>query len=230
VSRPGVQKQARARVENGVGSHGEEWPWLRSGYGAARGGFYDVQGDLPCGCDSAGACVKYWTFREGGPKRDLLVATHLDAVRSERFADLVVHELAHVWEHTTTEGADMAAAFSLHYVGCYVPGRFDTGALPGELLADAVTMTVLQVGYLAQPTAQELLDREMQAWLYGTDDHDDAYGYYRLDFEGCLVDNEPTEELWSLLHIYLSGLEPIGDGTASIDETTEQRTDESVDQ
>lgn len=133
---------------------------MRAAYDAAPWLFYDLQGDLPCGSDSAVACVRYQTPLEGGLKRYLLVSTHLDAVRSARFVDLVVHELAHVWEHTTTEGANMAAAFSVHYVGCYVPGRLDTEALPSELLADAVTMTVLQVGYLAQPTAQELLDRD----------------------------------------------------------------------
>ena len=197
LSHPDVQAQARAAVESVVAAHEQQWPWLRTAYEAAPWLFWDHAAALPCGRKADG-CIRWWTDRPSGPKTGIVIATHLDAVKDDRLDELVVHELAHEWEHTTNEGADMAAAFAVHYVGCYAE-QFDAEALASELLADAVVMLVLQVGYLegSWPPPEDPV--ELFDWSMQQHREPKPYGHYNLDFEGCLVDKRPTEELWGLL-------------------------------
>ena len=183
LTHPEVQEQARAVIEDVVSAHEQDWPWLREAHDSADFVFYDSAAYLPCGSERAAACV----LSAAGSARPVAVIG-LDAVRSPHFDELVVHELAHVWANLTNEGLDMAAAFAVHYVGCRA-GGLEGERLASELLADAVVMTVLQVGYMA-----------------GSWPPPEPYGYNEASFEGCLVDKRPSEELWGLLRIHLTGL------------------------
>ena len=175
---PEVQQQARAVIENVVAFHEQRWPWMQEAHASADFVFYDSTADLPCNSDRAIGCVA-----TGLPRPAIALA--LDVVRWDSLDEIVVHELAHIWTQTTDAGRDMAAAFAVHYVGCRAHG-LDSERLADELLADAVVMLVLEVGYMA-PT------RGL-----------DPYGYYDTGFKGCLVDQQPSEELWGLLLVHLS--------------------------
>ena len=106
----------------------------------------------------------------------------LDVVGADRHGEVLVHELAHVWAHSGGAPArEVRDLFASHYAGCYTSG-LSSERFVNELLADAAAVMTL-----------------------GLDGHE--YGYYGLDFDGCLVEGPPPEALSEALRTRLSGLE-----------------------
>ena len=102
-----------------------------------------------------------------------------DVVDAGLRVEVLTHELAHVWADTAGGPARAATdLFTRHYAGCYT-SDLSSERFVNELLADAVVVVTL-----------------------GLDGR--GYGYYGLDFEGCLVEGPPPEALTEALRASLS--------------------------
>ena len=176
LSHPKVQNDVRAILEDVVATHEEQWPWLRTAWQASGVVFYDSQ--LPEMCPSSACTLSHGGTGLGPPPQMLFT---LDLVNMGHHDEALVHELAHVWSSTAGPPAQEALdVFAGHYAGCH-SGDLSSERFVSELLADAVVVMTL-----------------------GLDGR--GYGYYGLDFAGCLVEGPPPEALNAVLRARLAGL------------------------
>ncbi|WP_423915905.1 hypothetical protein [Candidatus Poriferisodalis sp.] len=183
---PQVQLQAMEIVETIVEEHTETWNWLDPALNAAQLNFFE---ELPASCASAIGCYNYATGE---------VWLSLDALRIEHksynpyegpsSSDIVLHELAHAYTRSTSEGRQLLSQFIAHYAGCRSDrDGLSTDRLAVELIAD--TMAIAAMRTTEDPSRMSIINTRALGEL--------DYGYFREGgFDGCLTDSrEPDPAL-----------------------------------
>ena len=168
---PQVQAQGLERVVAIIERHSDAWPWVVAALEVAQLSFFE---DLPSVCDSAIGCYNHatgdiWLSLDALRERDTMSFSFF--LDDHDPSDIVLHELAHAYTRSFSQGSDLLDLFGQHYAGCSGHG-LDTDRLVAELLADTMAMAATRAGSSLP----------------------NDYGYFRHGgFSGCLVESSQPD-------------------------------------
>ena len=175
-----------AIVEAIIDEHTDSWIWLKQALNAAQFSFFE---DLPDSCASAFGCYNHRTG-EAWLSLDALRIEHEshNPYEGPSSSDIVLHELAHAYTRSTTQGSELLRQFTAHYAGCHSDHNgLSTDRLAEELLAD--TMAIAAHRATEDPSALALSSLLNTPSLAELD-----YGYFRTGgFDGCLADSSSPD-------------------------------------
>ncbi|WP_420445474.1 hypothetical protein [Candidatus Poriferisodalis sp.] len=179
---PQVQAQGMEIVQVIINEHTDSWMWLGPALAAAQFSFFE---DLSGSCASALGCYNHRTG-EAWLSLDALRREHesYSPYEGPSSSDIVLHELAHAYTRSTSNGNQLLNQFIIHYAGCRSDrDGLSTDRLAEELLAD--TMAIAAMRATEDPSGLSLSSLIKTPALAELD-----YGYFRTGgFDGCLADS-----------------------------------------
>lgn len=177
---PQVQAQGMAIVQAIISEHSGTWTWVEPALDAAQFSFFE---ELPDSCASDLGCYNHRT----GEAWLSLGALRIERESYSRYegpstSDIVLHELAHAYARSTSQGKELLSHFMIHYAGCRSDREgLGTDRLAEELLADSMAIA-------AARATEDPSGLSLSSLIRLPGPAEPGYGYFREGgFDGCLA-------------------------------------------